>query len=234
MSARIDNVLFSQTSADGSTRYEVAHIQCDTAADLPGVNDFAGITLIQGSEAHDIDQNADYMMQSNGTWILQQAGTAAYTKAEVDNLLLQKEDLLTFDAAPTSGSTNPVYSGGVFTALADKVSLLDMLGTGVNLSGTALNHLDFLGTPDGQGGYTPGRATTPGVYNIGLTTMQNYSDNAPRTDAAAKLIVMYLNSVNNVLLIFLPLVGSIPIYIRQIRYASENYGSWYLLQGTQV
>lgn len=33
-----------------------------------------------------------------------------------------KQDTLTFDSSPTSGSTNPVTSGGVFTALGDKLT----------------------------------------------------------------------------------------------------------------
>ena len=43
-----------------------------------------------------------------------------YTKTETDDLLDDKQDTLTFDAAPTQSSTNPVTSGGVFTALAAK------------------------------------------------------------------------------------------------------------------
>ena len=34
-------------------------------------------------------------------------------------LLTGKQDVLTFDSAPTQNSTNPVTSGGVYTALAD-------------------------------------------------------------------------------------------------------------------
>lgn len=40
-----------------------------------------------------------------------------YTSSEVDDLLDAKEDTLTFDSAPTENSTNPVTSGGVYTAL---------------------------------------------------------------------------------------------------------------------
>ena len=43
--------------------------------------------------------------------------TNYYTQTQVDNLLLGKEDTLTFDSAPTSGSNNPVTSGGVYSAL---------------------------------------------------------------------------------------------------------------------
>lgn len=37
-----------------------------------------------------------------------------------------KQDVLTFDAAPTSGSTNPVTSGGVYTALSSKADSVDI------------------------------------------------------------------------------------------------------------
>lgn len=40
-----------------------------------------------------------------------------YTSSEVDDLLDAKEDTLTFDTTPTQNSTNPVTSGGVYTAL---------------------------------------------------------------------------------------------------------------------
>lgn len=43
--------------------------------------------------------------------------TNYYTQTQVDTLLLGKEDTLTFDSTPTSGSNNPVTSGGVYSAL---------------------------------------------------------------------------------------------------------------------
>ena len=39
------------------------------------------------------------------------------TKTELNNGLSGKQNTLTFDSAPTSGSTNPVTSGGVFSAI---------------------------------------------------------------------------------------------------------------------
>lgn len=43
------------------------------------------------------------------------------TKLEV----AQKQDKLTFDSAPTSGSTNPITSGGVYDALGPSLFLAD-------------------------------------------------------------------------------------------------------------
>lgn len=42
-----------------------------------------------------------------------------YTKSETDTLLAAKQNTLTFDSTPTSGSTNPVTSGGVYDKFAD-------------------------------------------------------------------------------------------------------------------
>ena len=53
--------------------------------------------------------------------------TAIGTKADktyVDNQLATKQNTLTFDNVPTSGSNNPVKSGGVFSALAGKQDTL--------------------------------------------------------------------------------------------------------------
>lgn len=44
-----------------------------------------------------------------------------YSKGEVDTALGGKQDTLTFDDSPTSDSSNPVKSGGIYTALAGKV-----------------------------------------------------------------------------------------------------------------
>ena len=43
------------------------------------------------------------------------------TKTELNNGLSGKQNTLTFDSAPTSGSTNPVTSGGVFSAINSKM-----------------------------------------------------------------------------------------------------------------
>lgn len=47
-----------------------------------------------------------------------------YTKTEINTLLADKQNKLTFDSAPTQNSTNPVTSGGVYTALGTKQDTL--------------------------------------------------------------------------------------------------------------
>lgn len=47
-----------------------------------------------------------------------------YDKTSMDARLNAKQDILAFDNSPTSGSTNPVKSGGIYTALAGKQATL--------------------------------------------------------------------------------------------------------------
>lgn len=49
-------------------------------------------------------------------------GTTIDSFADVESALAGKEDTLTFDNAPTDGSSNPVKSDGVYDALQEKVS----------------------------------------------------------------------------------------------------------------
>lgn len=64
----------------------------------------------------------------NDTWVLLGSTDVDlsnyYNKSQVDILLLTKQAVLTFDNAPTSGSNNPVKSGGIYTALQGKQDTL--------------------------------------------------------------------------------------------------------------
>ena len=51
-----------------------------------------------------------------------------YTASQVDALLALKQQALTFDPSPVSGSSNPVASGGIFEALAAKADLAAVNG----------------------------------------------------------------------------------------------------------
>lgn len=76
---------------------------CDTYADIPTATEFqqdTGCIIAMGSKAHIIFDNADYELQSSGSWTLSQSGTAAYTKSEVDQLLSYRLPLLNSDYTP--------------------------------------------------------------------------------------------------------------------------------------
>ena len=49
-----------------------------------------------------------------------------YNKAQMDTKLESKQDVLTFDNAPTAGSDNPVKSSGIKTALDAKQDKSDL------------------------------------------------------------------------------------------------------------
>lgn len=59
-------------------------------------------------------------LTSSNAKLLELTETVTAALEEVDNT---KQDKLTFDTTPTSGSTNPVTSGGVYAALSGKVAI---------------------------------------------------------------------------------------------------------------
>ena len=68
-----------------------ANIECDTVADLPSTTYFDGSTLAKGSKAHVIQGNVKYMLNSSGTWEIQDESPFkdVYTKTETDNAISQ-------------------------------------------------------------------------------------------------------------------------------------------------
>jgi len=66
-----------------------------------------------------------------GSWSYIGSEGPFYTKSEVNTLLLEKQNTLTFDTTPTSGSSNPVTSGGVKvyvdTIIGDIDTVLDAI-----------------------------------------------------------------------------------------------------------
>lgn len=95
-------------------------------------------------------QMPDLSPYAKMTWVTEQLSTqlaSYYTKTEADGLLATKQDVLTIDAVPTSGSDNPVQSGGVHSALASKAdasTVTALSGTVNTLSGTVAGKQDAL------------------------------------------------------------------------------------------
>lgn len=104
----------------------VVSLWVDTAANLPAANAYQsdGFILGMGSEGNCIDSGDKYRLDSSGAWQISQAGTGTYTKSEIDTLLAAKQPLLTFDATPTQNSTNPVTSGGIWTAMQELYQMI--------------------------------------------------------------------------------------------------------------
>jgi len=88
-----------------------------------------------------IDNNKSYRW--SGSVYIEIAGTPAWgaitgtlsNQTDLQNALNAKQNTLTFDSAPTNGSTNPVTSDGVFDALALKQDTLTNPVTGTGASG---------------------------------------------------------------------------------------------------
>lgn len=138
----------------------VAHFQVDTESDLPA-REQTDYIIDLGSTAHVVDTNSEYAIKSNGTWVLQYEGTAAYTKAEIDDMFEDVDDkfddyqpLLTWDNVPTENSTNPVYSKGIYYPMLTYINetFIDiptknrLQNNGV--STTVANEVEFTVNPD--------------------------------------------------------------------------------------
>lgn len=69
-----------------------------------------------------------------------------YTKEKMDELLADvstkignKQNTLTFDSTPTSGSTNPVTSGGVYSSLSSVNTSINNINSSLNTINTTLS-----------------------------------------------------------------------------------------------
>ena len=166
-----------------------------------------------GSRAHDIDQNAWYEMQSSGTWVLQDAGSAAYTKAEVDTMMAAKQDLLTFDTVPTVSSTNPVTSGGILNWVYG--SAPTQIGTGDDLN----NYYNI------------------GTYRAASNAIAQTLSNCPTTYGFRLEVVSTIASVATGYQIqrLYPNNSLGEFYMRRrLSAGSGNWGPWFRFAGTET
>lgn len=98
----------------------------------------------------------------------------------VYDALAGKQASLTFDSAPASGSTNPVTSGGIYTALDGKQDTLTA-GTGITISGSTISvdssviggdYIPLSGSSAITGGLVPNANAS---YNLGSNSYKwNY------------------------------------------------------------
>lgn len=138
---------------------------------------------------------------------------------DVNAVLAGKQDTLTFDNAPTSGSDNPVRSDGIKQALDAKASIGDIYGVKPTIAKeTDLNTM-----------------TTPGAYACGGATIAATLGNCPTTIDAFILFVDHIAASSRTiqrLYCMNTSNGIITIYIRG-KY-SGGWGDWYAFQGTAV
>lgn len=102
----------------------ISSLTLDIVSELPS-SDISTTTiyLIETSAGSNIYMQYAYI---NSAWA--QLGTTQidltgyYNKTQTDALLADKQDVLTFDNVPTSGSVNPVKSAGILSAINDALA----------------------------------------------------------------------------------------------------------------
>ena len=147
MACTIIEVLKSRRNNDNTASIIIANLLCDTISDLPTQTGLTGFELAQGCKAHVIEDNQDYMMQSDGTWKPYggEMWQNVYTKSEMDSLLDDKQDEL--DAAQLEAVNSGITAEKLATdesAISELVDdgakneiKFDGVGTGTSNVGTS-------------------------------------------------------------------------------------------------
>lgn len=108
--------------------------------------------------------------------------TQIATTAFVDNAVSGKQDTLTFDNSPTANSSNPVKSGGVYTALAAKLDATTAEATYLKKSDAGTVY-SFKGSVNSYSDLPAASAVQPGwVYDVKADGM-NYAWTGEAWDA---------------------------------------------------
>lgn len=153
---------------------------------------------------------------------------AARGNGTMTEALAAKQDKLTvgtnLDATPTENSTNPVTSGGVFSAIAGFITFDDILGQGVAIVSTSQN-------PGDLNDYK-----TPGKY-YGQNTVTNSLQHLPiaNTQTHIGLLVLKITNSNIMQIVkFGGLTQDPYIYFRRYAVGTDTWQSWYVLTATAV
>lgn len=200
------------------------HFECDDAASIPAQTAFISsknIKISMASTAHTIDTDALYKMDSSGAWVQQSQPwqplsdySVLANKPQINGNTLNGnqsgaalglQNTLTFDSTPTQDSANPITSGGVWTALQNKITLNDVYGFGLAIpSNSDINTYLSIG-----------------VYRIESSTVASTIDNLP-VSSAGRLEIKGLNAANRYLQIFYS--GN---QVFQRRWNGTAWTSWY-------
>ena len=227
--------------------YQTCKFECDSASDLPA-QDQTTYMIDIGSEAHDIDQNATYMMKSNGTWTLQEAGTAAYTKAETDALLADKADKSTTytktqtdNLLAAKADASSVYTktqtDNLLAAKADASSVYTKTQTDSHIQTDVFGYSDSM--PRVTANSDLNEYTLPGSYVCLSASNAGTLDNSPfggtYNASAFKLEVRYIQSANNIQQTIYPLYSDGSFFIRRkMTGADGTWRQWVYFSGTPV
>ncbi len=140
-----------------------------------------------------------------------------------------KQDVLTFDSTPTSGSSNPVSSDGIYT---DQERQDTEIGTKATVS-------DIFGIPstsiapaEGTTG-TLAAYTTPGMYTVPTGTAASRLTDSPLTDKGFIMEVRQYRSGTYYRQTIYAWNEAGAFYTRS-RTGGANWTAWYKFEGTQV
>lgn len=190
-----------------------------------------GLVLPELSEAFDLEEHWNH----NSRIIDAEVGAAKQTIAEhtqdieglkqtttaQGQLIAGKQDELTFDSAPTSGSNNPVKSGGIYSdqqrqdnEINTKITLADVFGAGQLIADNAdLN--DYTTGGKYYGGNTAGNT----VLNLPIAN-GSFTFSLEVKQATPSMTYQYLRVCRN--------ADDPYIYVRR-KY--NSWGSWYRFTG---
>ena len=191
MSVSIYEVLRSHRNAGNTASIILANLLCDTASELPTITALTGYELEQGCKAHVIEDNQDYMMQSDGTWKPYggEIWQNVYTKSEADTLLEGKQDALSQAqlAAANSGITSEKLT-------ADEAALAEVVDAGAK---------NFAQTDSGSATqYAQIRCAVPaGTYKVSFSSLSSDDTDATQCqiyflDEARQAIVSSRGLIN--------------------------------------
>lgn len=152
-----------------------------------GVEDIADIIITSPSNGQILVYNSSTQKWVNGSLSASSASysngdsglAATNVQAAIDELADEKQDALTFDAAPASGSSNPVTSAGIYTNTVGAVTGSSGTSDGqvkisVTKSGTASNtNMTVTGWDKLVGKWTTTVSSAVGATSASFTNPQN-------------------------------------------------------------
>jgi hypothetical protein len=174
---------------------------------IDGLNSVTSLTAQDEVPVWDVEASGEptkKITAQNMTASVKTLGSLVNT-TEMNNALSGKQNTLTFDSTPTTGSTNPVTSGGIADAISQSTAIITQSYTATGESTPANSVKDYTFTIS-KSGYTPigivgiqilagGIAIIPVSYYLDgsstakVRTLNRYT--APHTPDGIKITIAY-------------------------------------------
>lgn len=118
----------------GAAESDIEALESDKVDKVTG-SSLVADTKVAGYDAHLANADVHVTATQKSSWTGHVESADIHVTAEQKTAWSAKQDALTFDDAPTSGSANPVKSGGVYTALGGKVNAAGVTTIGKDSTG---------------------------------------------------------------------------------------------------